>query len=1266
MNGNQSRLGNSSAGRIGLLLLLLVAVGLGIWLIFRNGTNNNGGRAGNGGQTAGPDEIKVSQQHLKTAVQAVAAAEDAEFERALELWRELVADYPDYSVFQVNEAVTVLKWIDETNNRLSNRSFEDQADKQRLEAELDQAYESAEIVINQLSQMEDADPRITLLRASLLEARARRLPYPEDDAERLEAAKLLATALVADPAQPLLACKFDDLVQMLPEAGAELKKQNVEALYASWQATPRNLLLLIRTMDTLLVSQDERLLELLDPSLELTRPMWFEVQSSINLLKPDEYLPKVATAIKAGEWTARDVRMLPRWLNVIRAMSSGFRPDYRLVKPDIMALLDTSFLSQLVAEQSSVPMNAIAEYAEVAFPGPAQYVAWYDYDLDLDFDLITISDSELRLFEHNESGGLASEPSQTVALDMEPGGILIAEFFTVDDPKRPRLTQSVTELIQNSDDSAAGADVETEDDLVSELSNRHDTFQEVLVWGAQGATFIAVAVDEQEGSLKLEPVIESTGIEELKGVIAAVALDIESDGDLDIVASTTSGLRVLQNNGNRTFEDISQYSSFEDAPAGLFSLVACDFDQDLDQDVLAVAAESDHVTLLENIMHGQFQTRAIESELWSKWPSAKELQVAELDGNSSWDLVVASADQIGLATTRTVEPGTTLPLASVSVPANANRIQVGDLNNDSHLDILSGGPEGLSIFTGEKSSWNGHPIGSVSEDVSQLDVVDSNRNGILDIALIVDGEARVLIASQLNQQYLSARVRGINDTNGGGRINHYGVGSTLELWTRGRQQRRVVDKPLTHFGLGASSPDDLRIIFTNGLTQNLENPPVDSLVEERQELKGSCPFVYGWNGDKFVLITDLLWNAPLGLQTARGEIMPDRRWEYLLLPGELVQPRDGYYELRITEELWEIAYFDHVQLTAVDHPPRSRVFSNEKVGPPAIAKHTLFGVTESIYPIAAKDQRQRNVLAGLQSLDRNYVQAFERLICQGLAEPHFIELDFGRLDTERDVRLFLTGWMHPTDTSLNIGISQNPERSPPEPPSLWVVDENGHWVCAQPMMGFPGGKPKSIVVDLNEVFRSDDHRLRIGSSQQIYWDEAFIAYDTPNAFQEEQALELHSAQLHYRGFGKLYKQGQQYPHWYAYDEVSQESKWPLLAGPFTRYGDVQTTLAEDDDRLVVMTAGDEIVLRFKIVGPAPPPGWTRDFVLHSTGWDKDADLNTIAGQSSLPLPFAAQESYPAPPQQEKQYEEVLRKNADNLTRYPEMRSREGTAGRPLD
>ena len=71
-------------------------------------------------------------------------------------------------------------------------------------------------------------------------------------------------------------------------------------------------------------------------------------------------------------------------------------------------------------------------------------------------------------------------------------------------------------------------------------------------------------------------------------------------------------------------------------------------------------------------------------------------------------------------------------------------------------------------------------------------------------------------------------------------------------------------------------------------------------------------------------------------------------------------------------------------------------------------------------------------------------------------------------------------------------------------------------------------------------------------------------------------------------------------------------------------------LVATDDLHVVMGSGDEMTLEFEAASE-PPAGWKRDFLIHNVGWDKDADLNTVFGQTSEPLPYAAMRSYPFPP-----------------------------------
>jgi hypothetical protein len=94
-----------------------------------------------------------------------------------------------------------------------------------------------------------------------------------------------------------------------------------------------------------------------------------------------------------------------------------------------------------------------------------------------------------------------------------------------------------------------------------------------------------------------------------------------------------------------------------------------------------------------------------------------------------------------------------------------------------------------------------------------------------------------------------------------------------------------------------------------------------------------------------------------------------------------------------------------------------------------------------------------------------------------------------------------------------------------------------------------------------------------------------------------------------------------------YEQVRREPAWPPMDGKFTRYGDVLELMRQGDDRIAVLSSGDELTVEFDVLG-GPPPGWKRDFILHSIGWDKDADLHTVTGQSSEPLPFRAMREYP--------------------------------------
>ena len=177
-------------------------------------------------------------------------------------------------------------------------------------------------------------------------------------------------------------------------------------------------------------------------------------------------------------------------------------------------------------------------------------------------------------------------------------------------------------------------------------------------------------------------------------------------------------------------------------------------------------------------------------------------------------------------------------------------------------------------------------------------------------------------------------------------------------------------------------------------------------------------------------------------------------------------------------------------------------------------------------------------------------------------------------------------------------------------------------------MGFPGGKTKTIAVDVSKVLTPGDGRLRIATNLELYWDQIFFTVDEPAVELRQSELALRSADLHPRGFSRIVRDSGNGPERFLYDEVSKSPKWPPMQGSFTRFGDVTDLLRTRDDRLVVLGAGDEVTLRFRVPADDPPPGWKRDFLLYSVGWDKDANLCTVLGQTVEPLPYAQMKSYP--------------------------------------
>jgi len=266
------------------------------------------------------------------------------------------------------------------------------------------------------------------------------------------------------------------------------------------------------------------------------------------------------------------------------------------------------------------------------------------------------------------------------------------------------------------------------------------------------------------------------------------------------------------------------------------------------------------------------------------------------------------------------------------------------------------------------------------------------------------------------------------------------------------------------------------------------------------------------------------------------------------------------------------------------------------------------------------------------ALDGRYLATFERGAYQGIAKDHYVEFDAPREGTAGRW-LVGQGWVYPTDSSINVAVGQGRHEAP-RGLSLEAQDEAGRWVVVAPDLGFPAGKNKTVLVDLQAVADAgirSPRRLRLRTNLEVYWDRLAIADRADQAPIETTRVAAASADLGYRGFSRTNADRRDLPETPRYHEIANVTqRWRDLAGLYTRFGDVRELVDEVDDRYVIMNAGDELRLRFPAL-PDPPAGWRRDFVLVGDGWNKDGDYNTSYSQTVQPLPSHRDAVYEAPP-----------------------------------
>ena len=756
----------------------------------------------------------------------------------------------------------------------------------------------------------------------------------------------------------------------------------------------------------------------------------------------------------------------------------------------------------------------------------------------------------------------------------------------------------------------------------------NNDFRPDLALAGAGGLRLFVQMEDGTFTDATPPAAEDPSVATLNG-FGAWAADIEMDGDLDLVVGQRDAAPlVMRNNGDGTWLGMQPFTGL----TALRAFAWGDLDRDGDPDAALLDAAG-RLHLFENEQAGQLPP-------WSG-PDLETgvvaLAIGDVNADGLLDLVALDAAGVIHRISRQDarwESGTLAawPDFPPGAAPGRHRVLLADLDNNGALDLAVSGPAGTRIWLAdERLAYRSFPA---APDAEVFGVSDLDADGRLDLVGLQDGRpVRMLGRGEADYHWRVLRPRALPAA-GDQRINTFAVGGEIEVRSELLVQKQLLTGAPVHFGLGSREQVDVvRIAWPNGVVQAEFDVGADQVIEVEQRLKGSCPWLFAFDGEGMRFVTDFLWRSPLGLRiNAQDTAGIAQTEDWVRIRGDQLVETDGEYDLRITAELWETHFFDHVSLLVVDHPETMEVFVDERFAPspPALSLYP----TGPPHPVRrAWDDKGRDVTDLVGARDGRYVATFERGVYQGVTRDHYVELELEGVLAQPPRWLLAHGWVYPTDSSINVAIGQG-QHPAPRGVALEAQTVQGHWVPVHPDLGFPSGKNKTMVIDLSAVPWPLDGRpvrLRLRTNLEVYWDWFAVAAGARDDALRTERLRPAVAHLRYRGFSRTRDVGPRGPEVPRYDEIANTSpRWRDLIGYYTRFGDVRELLDTVDDRYVIVNAGDELRLRFE-APDLPPAGWRRDFVLVGDGWVKDGDFNTGFSKTVVPLPSHDKPKYDTAP-----------------------------------
>ena len=786
----------------------------------------------------------------------------------------------------------------------------------------------------------------------------------------------------------------------------------------------------------------------------------------------------------------------------------------------------------------------------------------------------------------------------------------------------------------------------------------NDGWPDLVLAGPTGLKLLRNA-----GGKKFEDVTTAAGFDKLPGEYRTLLwLDIDQDGDLDLLAATGGAVELFQNVGvapPSRFDEptppmttaFKRLDPLHKSDAAVTGVVALDIDGDKDVDLVILQKDKPAAVILND--------RLMRFKAGGPLPVVSNDLVGGLvldaNGDDQSDLLFVSGGKPAFLVSKQELPGTDFAKRFTAGATDSPPLlhaQRCDLDQDGRADVVGLSRDGKAVFLqgdGEGKLTNvPEPFGPAVDALGRLHAVaaaDVDGDGTPDVVVWHEKGLAVFPGVPNGHHTARASFTGKRDNSNAGigqknlRTNTDGIGTKAVAMT-GALRPMVELTTLesgpgqsllpAEFGLGkATQIDALRIRWPDCVVQAELGVPAGApfAVSELNRKPTSCPVLMTWDGEKWVYITDFLGGGAMGECGADGTCRPPRPEESVTIEPHQLGLRNGRYVLRIAEPMDEVMYLDHVRLDVIDHPADAVVYPDERFATAAPAPtQKLQQFRTRVFPAKATDHRGVDRTKTILTRDGVTVDGFAQRSWLGFAENHWLELDFADrlagLPTDKPLSLMLAGWTdYPYPESIIAAAQAGVNMAPPV---LERQTADGKW---EPLgeVGFPAGLPKVMTVPAGDWFRTGS-RFRLRTNLQIYWDQVFVGVvEEPAAVTQ---LKPQSVVLSHPGFVQEVRTNGKLPQ--AYDPERFEpvavTKW---AGKLTKLGDVTELTADVDDRFVLCGPGDEVTVTFDPAAlPKLPAGWKRSFVLRTHGYCKDTSPTTVTGGQVGPLPFRGMGNYP--------------------------------------